>query len=436
MSTVLISTMPATGHVNPALPIARELHARGHRVAWHTGPAFRSAVEATGAEFIAFEQALDLDALPVEPDPGSKGLAAGISVMRRLFIDRVPGQVADYRAILERLSVDLILADMTSFGAATLRDLGGPPYATLGITPLTTLDAEIPPWGSHRGPATSAFGRLRNRTSHAIARRLFMRQVVGLLNAERAKLGLAALPDGTRFDDLQQSPFLHLMPTTPAFEYARARLLPQVRFVGPLLPPPPAEFVPPAWWPELEGRQVVHVTQGTYATNAASLIRPTVNALAGTDALVVVTSGDLEALGALPANVRVAAFIPHAHLLPKVSVMVTNAGYNGVLTALANGVPLVCAGDSEDKAEVSARVAWSGAGIDMRTGSPTTTQIGQAVNRLVSDESYRRNARRIQGDFARHHGPREAVDLLERVAASGAPIASATAPADPARSRT
>ena len=40
--------------------------------------------------------------------------------------------------------------------------------------------------------------------------------------------------------------------------------------------------------------------------------------------------------------------------------MVTNGGYGGVQQALANGVPLVVAGDSEDKPEVAARVAVVG----------------------------------------------------------------------------
>jgi UDP:flavonoid glycosyltransferase YjiC (YdhE family) len=424
MANFLISTMPATGHVNPGLPIATELVARGHRVAWHTGPAYRSAVEATGVSFIPFDRTPDFEQLRVEPDPGASGLAAGISVMRRLLVDRVPGQVADYRQILQRFAADVVVADMCSLGAATLRDLGGPPFATLGINPLVTLDPEVPPFGSGRGPARGPLGRLRNRISHGVASRLFLSKVLDLLNAERAKLGLDPLPGRTRFDDLQRSPFLHVMPTTLAFEYPRARLGAEIAFVGPLLPPPAPEFVPPVWWPELDGRRVVHVTQGTYATDAADLIKPTVEALADAGLLLVVTSRDHAALGSLPGNARTASFIPHGHLLPKVDAMVTNAGYNGVLTGLANGVPLVCAGQTEDKAEVSARVAWSGAGIDLRTATPSAAQVRSAVDRVLSDASYRRHARLIQSDFARHDGPREASDLLERVATTGHPITS------------
>jgi hypothetical protein len=52
-------------------------------------------------------------------------------------------------------------------------------------------------------------------------------------------------------------------------------------------------------------------------------------------------------------------------------VMVTNGGYGGVQMALSYGVPLVVAGASEDKPEVGARVAWSGAGLNLKTGKPS-----------------------------------------------------------------
>ena len=64
----------------------------------------------------------------------------------------------------------------------------------------------------------------------------------------------------------------------------------------------------------------------------------------------------------LPPNTYVAEYLPHDVLLPKVDVMVTNGGYGAVQRALSTGVPLVVAGDTEDKPEVAARVAWSGAG--------------------------------------------------------------------------
>lgn len=430
MPTYLVSTMPASGHVNPAVPVAAELVRRGHRVVWHTGPRYAQIVAATGARFEPFAHAPDFDAIPVRPDDGARGMAAGVSTMRRLFVDRMAGQLADYRDILRRYPVDVVVADMCDLGADALHDAGGPVYATLGINPLVTFDPEIPPFGSHRPPARTAGQRLRNRVAHLATRRIFQPPLNRLLVAERLRLGLPPLPAGVGLFDRLRSPYLHLMPTTPAFEYPRAGLEPQVRFVGPLLPPPPAGFRPPAWWGELPGHRVVHVTQGTVATDPAALLRPTLDALAGEDVLVVATVPDPAAVGTVPANARLAAYLPHALLLPHVAAMVTNAGYNGVLSALAHGVPLVCAGRTEDKANVAARVAWSGAGIDLRTDTPAPARVGEAVRRVLGDPAYRRSAHRIRDDFARHDPAAEACDLLEALAATGRAV---TVPVTPAR---
>jgi UDP:flavonoid glycosyltransferase YjiC (YdhE family) len=39
--------------------------------------------------------------------------------------------------------------------------------------------------------------------------------------------------------------------------------------------------------------------------------------------------------GPIPANARVATFLPYAHLLPRVSIVTTNAGFGAVQFALA-----------------------------------------------------------------------------------------------------
>jgi len=119
---------------------------------------------------------------------------------------------------------------------------------------------------------------------------------------------------------------------------------------------------------------------------------------------VVATTGgpDPEPLrAALPTNVRMERFIPHDRLLPHVDVMVTNGGYGGVQQALAHGVPLVVAGDSEDKPEVAARVRWSGAGIDLRTGRPSPGRVAEAVRRVVTRPAYAARARALQAEIQR-----------------------------------
>ena len=162
---------------------------------------------------------------------------------------------------------------------------------------------------------------------------------------------------------------------------------------------------------------MVHVTQGTLDNaDLGRLLVPAMAAMASDDVLVVATTGgpDPEPLRrGLPDNVRLERFVPHDRLLPLVDVMVTNGGYGGVQQALAHGVPLVVAGDSEDKPEVAARVRWSGAGIDLRTGKPHPGTIARSVRQVLTDPSYKaagpgpgRRDRRHQP--ARHHHGRVA----------------------------
>ena len=49
MSTVTFLNIAMHGHVNPTLPVVAELVRRGHSVTYHTSPAFREEIAATGA---------------------------------------------------------------------------------------------------------------------------------------------------------------------------------------------------------------------------------------------------------------------------------------------------------------------------------------------------------------------------------------------------
>jgi MGT family glycosyltransferase len=269
-------------------------------------------------------------------------------------------------------------------------------------------------------------GRLRNRMLNVAARTILFRDVNAHFQQARGRLKLAPFPGG--FLDSLLSPYLYLQPTIPAFEYPRSDLPAQVHFVGPLLPDPPAGFAPPAWWNDLQDarRPVIHVTQGTSATDASQLIAPTLQALAGENVLVVATTGgrSVESLGldSIPANARVEKFIPYAHLMPHISAMITNGGYGGVQSALMHGVPLIVAGTTEDKPEIANRVAWSGVGINLKTKTPAPARVREAVHRLMSDPRYRLKARELRAEMARYHAPAEAAALLEELATTKQPV--------------
>jgi MGT family glycosyltransferase len=191
-----------------------------------------------------------------------------------------------------------------------------------------------------------------------------------------------------------------------------------VQFIGMMPADPPSDWIAPDYFRELEGgHPVVHVTQGTLANESPQLIRPALEGLAGEPVLVVVSTGGrpIEQLGVgpLPANARISTYLSYPELLPRTAVMVTNGGYGGVQTALSYGVPLVVAGATEDKPEVAMRVAWSGAGINLKTATPTPDQVRNAVRAVLGDPRYRERARTLSAEYARYHAVQRAVQLVE-----------------------
>jgi MGT family glycosyltransferase len=192
-----------------------------------------------------------------------------------------------------------------------------------------------------------------------------------------------------------------------------------VVFTGPLLENSDEAFIPPTWWGDLDNATVVHVTQGTISNDPAQLLRPTLDALADEPVLVVACTGrsdeGLEALGPLPANARVASYIPYGALLPKTSLVVTNGGFQGVQAVLSHGIPMVTAGESEDKPEVCARLQRTGASIDLATATPEPAAIRAAVRRVLDEPSFSSAATALAREAAEAGGAVGAVDAIESV---------------------
>lgn len=412
MSTFLLCSTPAHGHVMPLLTIARHLRAQDHRVLFLTSHRYAEQVIAADAEFLALPADADVNLDDAGSIPGRAGLTGAAALrfdMLTLFLRPGEAQFETLRAIVAAEHVDAVLTEPLFVGAALLAEVPRgerPPIVALGIFPLGVKSRDTAPFGLGIPPRGGALGRLRNAALAFVSERV----VFAPVSAEADRIARASV--GHRlsrfFLDWHSGADAIVQFTVPTFEYPRSDLSSRVRFVGPL-PVTVSDAPLPEWWSDLTPRRpIVHVTQGTVANaDFEQLIAPAIAGLAASDVLVVVSTGGraAEALPTpLPANVRVAEYLPYDRLLPLVDVMVTNGGYGGVQQALAHGIPLVVAGQTEDKVEVSARVGWSGAGINLRTNRPTPDAIAAAVNRVIDDESYAARASELSRAFEQAPG--------------------------------
>ncbi|SDL46774.1 UDP:flavonoid glycosyltransferase YjiC, YdhE family [Arthrobacter sp. ov407] len=440
MASVLVCSSPLVGHVTPMLAVAAGLVEHGHDVRFLTGKRFERQVSRTGASFIPLPPEADFDDTSLDAAfPGRVGLKGPKGIrfdIQEIFMR--PGK-AQHQAILAASAerrVDAVLAESLFMGAALLLSgpaVNRPAVINCGIVPLSLASRDTAPYGLGIEPMPGLPGRVRNRAMQALTEKVVFGPVQKYAN--EISRDVTGSPFPTFFMDWPRAADHIAQFTVADFEYPRSDLPGTVHFVGPVsqggkstpdatgstatLGGTPGAGLP-AWWSELDaGRPVVHVTQGTVANgDFDDLVRPTLEGLAHDDVLVVVTTGGrpVDALsGPLPDNVRVASYLPYDELLPKTDVLVTNGGYGGVQFALRHGVPLVVAGQTEEKAEVSARVAWSGTGINLRTNRATPEAVAKAVRTVLSNSSYREASGRIGTAIRASRGVDELADLVESV---------------------
>lgn len=398
MGAFVLASVPIFGHVSPMTRLAAELVDRGHQIRFITGRRFSALVQGTGAEFVPLPAGADFDDRVVNEGVDKAVRPDGIAGLRydvaNVFLRPARAQHQALRAALTQ-PTDAIVVDPTFVGAALLaatpRDQR-PPLLVAGVLPLTLDSADSPPFGLGLSPLRTPAGVL-DRMRNGLLRLLVQRLIFGPVQKDydqlfRTTVGTSA--PGFVMNWLQSADAIVQL-SVPAFEYPRADASVPISFAGPMIRPTGADL--PSWWSDLDsGRPVVLATQGTIANrDLDELIRPTIRAFTDTEVLLIVTTGGrpVAELGPLPSNVRAAEFLPYEQLFPRIDAFVTNGGYGGVHFALASGVPVVVAGAGEDKPEVAARVAWSGVGINLRTGRPRAPMIAKAVRRVISDESYR-----------------------------------------------
>ncbi|MGO7042327.1 glycosyltransferase [Rhizobium acaciae] len=428
---VLIASTPAAGHLNPLLAIARMVKARGDHVTITTGSTLKEAVVTARADFVPLRGNADYDSARVDelwPERVNMppGPAKSLYDFENSFVDTMLPQAETLRAIIEEYEPDIIIADDFFFGTTVLyldRSKPCPPIVICGVSVLLAdrPDRAPPMLGLH--PARDDAERSEYAAIAVQAAAEFLDPLKEGFDKKLASLGLPPLPSSA-LNSRHLLADSYLQPTARAFEYDFGPLPDHVRFVGPL-PPPLTHGLPrPPWWGDLDGgRRIVLVTQGTIAnTDFSELLEPTLAALAGCDdVLVVGTTGNRPLSNMrrpIPANARLAEFIDFGELMPRLDLLVTNGGYGTVSQTLKAGVPIVAAGRTEDKAEVGARVGWSGVGIEIPSQRPTVEELREAMDRVLSEPSYRQRAGEIAEQMSAIDTEAEILGILDGLTAS------------------
>jgi MGT family glycosyltransferase len=429
MARFLFTVWPFVGHVNPFLSVAKALQERGHDVAFYTGADAKARIEDEGFEVFPLRR-IDEPSLWTRIEDAEKNASSAggsLRLLRTVFGDWLAGtvldQVADIQEIVHEWRPDALAVDPVMWGPSLiLHEIVEPPIATMSTwigCPLPGPDS--PPWGLGLRPPRDVRSRLVARAVAAI-NEISAIPLRRKISAMRARHGLA--PMRCSVNEMAGRLPLYLVPSIPELDYDRRDLPPSVHYVGPCVWNKALREVAPDWLDHTSSDAPwVHVTEGTAHHHEPIVLRAAVEGLADRAMHVILTSGpqrDPESLnlGALAPNLRLEQWVSHDLLLPRCAAMVTTGGAGTVMAGLQAGVPQLIVPTRWDKPDNAQRVVEAGAGLRLEPGRCTAVRLRAAVERLLNETSFKRNADRLAERLAASAGPSRAANLLELLVAS------------------
>lgn len=418
MARLLFTVWPYPTHLHPFLAVAQGARARGHEVAFYTGGAGCAAVEREGFRCFGFQH-VDWSKVARTVDDLIAGRRRPFP-LRRLWADflveTVPAQVEDLNAVLAAWPADALVCDIALWAPILiLRERNGIPVVPLSHVANCILPG---PDGPIHGIALprdrqgllKLFGWLAARAAALVTARTRRRA-----NALRRAYGLAPL-DASVNEFTGRLP-VYLVPGAPELDRHRRDLPSSVRYVGPCLWD--EGHARPAWIDDLPGgRPCVLIDEGALYTREPRVLSMAARALAGGPWTVVLLAGhgrdpaSLD-LGRLAPNVALRPHTPLRHVLQRAHALVTNGNSESVLAALAAGVPMVVVPSIWDQAELAWRVQETGAGLRLAPWRATPARLRQAVERVLQEPAFRRDAAALGTALAGYGGAARAAELID-----------------------
>jgi hypothetical protein len=167
------------------------------------------------------------------------------------------------------------------------------------------------------------------------------------------------------------------------------------------------------------GAPLVYITFGTIAGGRAETQAPYRVALEAVATLPVrglLTTGPQmprDALGKVPSNVEVEAWIPQREVLPHVALIVHHGGSGTLLGGAAAGTPMVISPMGADQPHNGAQIERIGAGL---VSSSDVDEMRAAIVRVLEEGSFKLGARRLADDMAKLSPLDSALDAMLAVA--------------------
>jgi MGT family glycosyltransferase len=416
MATIVFFPEGAYGPTNNCVGIGQTLRQRGHRVVFVVEESFAGALEEKGFE----ERLMRLQPpAEAEEEPGQfwKDFIRDTGpVFRKPTIEQLEGFIRPtwealiegskyvderLREIFDELRPDVIVEDnVVGFPAVVTADC--PWIRIASCNPLELPDPDLPPvFSGYPTGDRSGWDEFREE----------YRRVHGALHADfdefARERGCPPLPD---LEFIHRSPHLNLFLYPEEADYERSRPLGPMweRLDSCVRKEGAGDFEVP----EGDG-SLVYLSLGSLGSADVELMQRLVDLLAAGGYRAVVSKGPQHDQIELREGQAGAELVPQPALLPLVDAVITHGGNNTVTECLHFGKPMVVLPLFWDQYDNAQRMDELGLGVRLPTFEFEDAQLGEAVDRLVGDESTGARLKEISQRLQGNPGTERAAEHIE-----------------------
>ena len=400
--------------------LAGALAERGHRVTFIHRPDAAAYVRDPRLGF----HAVGLDTHPAGTLAASLRLAANPGSplgLRRVIDDMARSTTMLCETLpqaIEELGIDAVLADQMEAAGGMVAEALGIPFVSVACALPVNREPGIPlpvmPFMYE--DSERAYKIVEGST---LVYDWMMGPHERAISAAAERLGLS--PRGKLHECL--SPLAQVGQIVPGFDFPRRELPPHFHHVGPLhsgaaapglTPSELAALLPPV----SSTRPFVYASLGTLVSQRFGLFKRIAKACKQQGAqLLVAHCGGLDAaqVRALEAigDTRVHAFVPQLAVLARADAVISHAGANTVMEAVATRTPILALPIAFDHPGAAARVEYAGVGLRASPRFASVNDLSRKLRRLLDEPRFKERMAPLADEIRQAGGAPRAADIIE-----------------------
>lgn len=370
---ILMINVPYSGHVNPTIPLTKELVKRGHQVSYINAEEFRKTIDVTGADFIPYAD-----------------FSTTISEQEK---KRTCFQAAYDTAMATTDSFDVLIYEMFFYPGIEI-----------------ARKKNIPCVRQFSQPAWSEDTWKNTALLFKVSSKLIDVQVMGKKRIAAMGLQCKSMADAIIHDN----PDLNIVYVPEKFQRNRESFDSSYEFLVPVQERRKSNIVIP--YDEMK-HPIVYISLGSIISNRG-FYKECIRAFGGKPFSVILNTGRIapDSLGEIPDNIYAYSFVPQIEVLEHADVFLTHCGMNSVNEALCAGVPMVAMPFLNDQLENARQIVDLGLGKRVRSFPSSGRELYHAVCEVYESAEIKNNVLAIQKELKGRANWNSIIEKIEKLA--------------------